>query len=85
MSDTQHPAALISADELDRYLSIFLAHSSDPELHVRHTAALDKLCRVESFVVRQLPTVVQILRIAVRLAGSQHAATFLEPACGLVR
>lgn len=73
-------------DELDRILKLFLSHSHDPELHVRHIAALDKLCKGGSgFPVRDLPRITDILGCTLDLLLGQHAQVFLEPACKLIR
>jgi len=76
----------MEGDELDRTLHLFLTHAYDAELHVRHTAALDKLCKGgNGFAVRDLPRVNEILDCTLDLVLSQHAATFLGPACSLIR
>lgn len=76
----------MEGDELEKILHMFLTHAHDAELHIRHTAALDKLCKGgHGFAVRDLPRVTEILDCTLDLVLSQHAATFLEPACSLIR
>jgi hypothetical protein len=73
-------------DELDGILKLFLSHSRDPELHVRHIAALEKLCKGGSgFAVRDLPRIADILSCTLDLLLGQHAQAFLDPACKLIR
>lgn len=73
-------------DELQRILKLFLSHSHDPELHVRHIAALDNICKGgNGFPVQDLPIITDILGCTLDLVRSQHSHAFLEPACSLVR
>jgi hypothetical protein len=70
--------------ELDRALHLFRAHGADAQLHVRHLAVLDTLSRAGPSV-RALPMLCQIAGCTLDLLHAGHAATFLEPACALLR
>lgn len=72
---------------LDKVLNLFLSHAHDFELHGRHLAALDQICKVGSggFAVRDLPTITAILSCTLDLALGQHTEVFLQPTCKLVR
>lgn len=75
-------------DDLDSALRLLTSHSDDPELHFRHIAALQKLCKsghASGFPVRDLPRLTDVLSCTLDLLVGQYCNVFLDPACGLIR
>jgi hypothetical protein len=75
-------------DDLDSALRLFRSHSDYSELHFRHIAALQKLCKgghTSGFPVRDLPRLTDLLSCILDLLVGQYCQRLLDPACDLIR